>query len=384
MARNLNTSWFWQDVRESLLDRPVQTALTFTAVGIGMLALTILLALLAGLQQRARDQIAEIGADVVMITPPPGGGLLLDQPALERLRALLPRADVVGQRAFRLGGILPSGDIIVLAASPELPVLRGWQLEQGRWLDPEDATAGRVHAVISRALADRQRLAIGDVLALRETLLVIVGIHHNEDAAQVLVVPGLPAWWMTESAAQFLYDAVYVKESGGDAEALAARIQRDFEADARPGDAAWTLTTPGTLVASTRRMIQAVGLVYGSVAVLCLLLGGVALSSLMLVSIRQRMGELGLRRALGASWSDIFLMFLCEGLVTTGAAGVIGLAAGLGLLQFVGDAWELPVRLTPGVILLPLLTAVVLGLFFSWYPARTAAALPPAEALRNE
>lgn len=160
----MNGSWFWQDVRESLLARPLKTALTFISVAIGMMALSMLLAILAGLQERARAQVEEIGADVVMLANPPGADRLLNPEALKRLAQLAPGALCAGVKTFTLNEEPPMGAVKILAADAELPAVRGWSLAAGRWLDERDVIEGSPHAVISAGLATRLFLQPGDPL----------------------------------------------------------------------------------------------------------------------------------------------------------------------------------------------------------------------------
>ncbi len=380
-----NASWFGHDVRESLLARPLKTGLTFTAIAIGMLALAMLLGILAGLQARARAQVAELGADVIALAPPPGQGNLLDRAALERLRHLIPGARIAASRTFRLHDALPGESIEVIAVESDYPLIRGWTLQAGRWLDARDENEGSTFAVISSGLAERQRLVEGNIIRLRDTSLRIIGVISHMPESRIITVPTLSAWWLTEPATSMRFDQVHIKSAPGvNPDALASRLQRDYEIDRRAPGASWRIVTPSTLIAGTRAMMQTVRMVYGSVAILCLALGGVTLFSLMMVSIQQRISEIGLRMAFGASWRDVFILFLAEGMIITLAAGMVGTCAGMGLLALVSENMALPVAWTPTSIIIPVITALILGVLSTLYPAHAAASTAPAEALRAE
>lgn len=385
MAGGMNRSWFWRDVQESLLTRPLKTALTFVSVAIGMLALCMLLAILAGLQERARSQIAEIGADVIMIEHPPGPDRWLNPESLIRLEQLAPGALASGVRMYSLNEDALLGSVTVLATDAHHPAVRGWRLATGRWLDVRDLSARAPYAVISAGLAERLHLQPGDPLIVRETALQVIGIISNVREALLLLPVTAPAWWNIESQTLITYDRVYVKKPAEmEIDYVVTRLQRDFESDQRRHGAALSVVTPETLIASTRNMMRTIRMVYGSVAGLCLALGGVTLFSLMMVSIQQRVAEIGLRMAIGGSWRDIFLLFLCEGIITTCAAGAVGMLSGIGLLFLARETMALPAAWTWPVFVVPLIASMLLGLIFSWYPAHTAASLTPADALRNE
>ena len=383
MAGKVNRSWFWADVAGSLRAQPLRTVLTFTSVAIGMLALCMLLSILAGLNERARRQISDIGADVIAVASTRSGAI--DTAVLQRLRGLVPDASCAGLRRFVLNDVIESGPVQIFAVDIELPAIRGWKLAAGRWLDANDVATSAPHALISATLAEQRFLQPGDTLALRDTVVRIVGIMRDDGERFVITTRSLPAWWITEPPGAMFYDAIYVKTDGAtELASVAGRIRRDLSGEQNGTEDTWVITTPATLVASTKRMIRTVQLVYGSVAALCLVLGGVTLFSLMMVSVQQRIGEIGLRMAIGASWRDIFLMFLCEGLVTTIVAAVAGVAGGAVLLHAMGDAIELPVVFSTHVVMVPLMSAAALGLLFSWYPAHTAASITPADALRHD
>ena len=122
----------------------------------------------------------------------------------------------------------------------------------------------------------------------------------------------------------------------------------------------------------------------GSVVALALLLAGTTLMSLMINSVRSRVSEIGLRRALGASRQDIISMFLMEACLITGIAAVVAIAGTYLLLVLGRNALPVPVSTGSGTIIIPLVVAFVLSITFSYWPAKNAARITPSEALRNE
>lgn len=152
--------------------------------------------------------------------------------------------------------------------------------------------------------------------------------------------------------------------------------------DAGPAD--FTYVTPDTLLAGLRRLQATIRWSVGSIAALCLLLGGTTLMSLMLANVRDRVGEIGLRRALGARARDVAALFVLEAcLVTLAAAAAGGLVAAL-VLWPARARFPAPLVFGPGTFLVPVLASVGLGIIFSYWPARMASRISPAEALRNE
>lgn len=142
--------------------------------------------------------------------------------------------------------------------------------------------------------------------------------------------------------------------------------------------------SPESLLAGIRRMQEAVAWSAGGIAGLCLVLGGMTLMSLMLANVRERVAEIGLRRALGARPVDVAALFVLEACLTTLLAAVIGCGMATVAAQVLVARFDLPLATNFRVLATPVLASVVLGCIFSVLPARRAARLHPAEALRNE
>jgi putative ABC transport system permease protein len=125
------------------------------------------------------------------------------------------------------------------------------------------------------------------------------------------------------------------------------------------------------------------GLTIGIVAV-SLLVGGIVIMNIMFVSVTERTQEIGIRRALGARQRDIVGQFLSESVVLAAFGGIFGVLLGILAALLVDAISPLPATVRLWSILLGLVLASSVGLFFGIYPARRASRLVPVEALRHE
>ncbi len=142
--------------------------------------------------------------------------------------------------------------------------------------------------------------------------------------------------------------------------------------------------TPKSLLQGIRRWQRTIGWTAGVGGARALLLGGVTLAGMLLTGVRERIAEIGLRRALGAQPGEIAGLFVAEALGLTFAAAAAGMLAAEGVLRWLGGRFPLPVNFGATTRIFPLALAAVIALICSTGPAWWAARLPPAEALRNE
>ena len=122
----------------------------------------------------------------------------------------------------------------------------------------------------------------------------------------------------------------------------------------------------------------------GSTAGISLIVGGIGIMNIMLVSVTERTREIGIRKAVGARFSDIMWQFIIEATVLSVSGGLVGIALGLASSHTISHFLQWTTVVTPWSVVLAFAVSVVVGLFFGIYPARQAARLDPIVALRAE
>ena len=153
-------------------------------------------------------------------------------------------------------------------------------------------------------------------------------------------------------------------------------------APGKPDD--FGIRTPDAFISQFRIISAGVFLAMIVISSIGLLVGGVGVMNIMLVSVRERTREIGVRKALGAFRSDIVLQFLVEAMTLTGVGGAAGIAVGLGIAGLVHALSPIPARTPVWSIVIGWVVSVSVGLFFGIYPAYKAARLDPIESLRYE
>lgn len=393
-----------RDVWEGIRSRPGRVGLSFLAVSIGILALTFLLSVTGGLREKARLLVQELGAHVAAILPPDrpprDAGPSLTGRHADLLSGNLPGRRVSAVRRFQ---VRPDGweqTVALVATDAQLAQVRRWRVAAGRFLDPLDVAGGERHAVITRALSTRMDWNVGGTISLQGVPFTVVGILDTGGRSaegespearlqlgeETVFVPHTvyAPWTPSLTGPARALDAIFIQAAPGEPIEQLVRAGRRIlsSPDAAAAESSWV--TPETLLRGIRRLQQTIGFAVGSIAGLCLLLGGTTLMSLMLANVRDRIPEIGLRRALGARARDVSLLFVLESCAITMAAAVAGTVSAGIALRAAGAMLPIPLALHLSTFLIPVLASLGLGAIFSYAPARAAARVAPAEALRSE
>ncbi|MFZ0486069.1 MAG: ABC transporter permease [Arenicellales bacterium] len=397
----MSLSMTLRDIGDSIRSQPTRFALSFLAIGIGVISLVLLLAVLSALNSKSERLVQDLGVDVVgvlRLSPLDQNGGLSRRHA-ELLKRNFEDLTVSSIRRYTAPTLGTRQQLTVVATDDRLASVRGWSLAAGRFLDRLDVRDAQRNAVVTRALSEEWGWRVGNLIYLRDTPFTIVGIVNAGGSAldteegdprlvlgdRVVLVPKtvLPYWDQAQTPSRGAIDALFVRGTRLSAPDLLPALRRVLQQpDQRVGKLAWV--TPASLLREVNRLKKSIAVSAGTVSALCLLLGGTALMSLMVANVRDRITEIGLRRSLGATRLDIALLFALEAIAVTVAAGLFGTLLAHAVLLLTAGNWPVPVQAGPWSIAIPPLAAAVLGALFSYWPARTAASIPPSEALRNE
>jgi putative ABC transport system permease protein len=180
-----------------------------------------------------------------------------------------------------------------------------------------------------------------------------------------------------------------IKASGGEKNFNAAQdearvIMRSRRHDAPDKADSFFIGTSQSYIALWQSISGSFFAVFVMVSSISAVVGGIVIMNVMLVSVAQRTNEIGLRRAMGATKTDILRQFLAESLLQCLVGGAIGIAIGFGCALALRTLTSFPASVKTWVALLGLILSSTIGLFFGIYPAKKAAALDPVLALRTE
>lgn len=274
-----------------------------------------------------------------------------------------------------------------------------YQVSVGRFFDRSEQQRHAPVAIVGAELADELglgRFPVGATLTLGTTPVTVIGVLErvgtsifNEEYDRALVLPittvldlfGSPAreGIILEFKAHAV-DAVPVAEQEIGA---VLRTRRGLAATQGGG---FMLLKQAQLLKSIDSLVLTAGMIGAAIVGLSLLVGGVGIMNIMLVSVRERIVEIGLRKAVGARKRDIVVQFLTEAILLCICGGLLGLAIAMSLIAAV--SWLLPqiteISIPPWAVIGALGFSALTGLVFGTYPATQAASLDAIEALRRE
>ena len=153
----------------------------------------------------------------------------------------------------------------------------------------------------------------------------------------------------------------------------------------RPGaDDDFNARHPTDIAEAVKQSTETMEVLLAGIASVSLVVGGIGIMNIMLVSVTERTREIGLRLAVGARGRDVLRQFLVEAIILSLIGGAIGIGCGTFGAQTISNMFQWPTRVSSNAIALAFVCSAAIGIFFGYYPARTAARLDPIDALRYE
>ena len=389
----------WRVAVTALRANRLRSLLTMLGVVIGVAAVVVLVAIGTGAKQEVEQQVQGLGSNLVIIVP---GKLELGS-APTKSRLDLADADRVGKAIGAPQDVavtVASGETIrygnrsafatVNGTNPAVPRVFVRPMARGSYLRASDVDTRRRVVVVGSSVAEQlfqgadplgRTISIGGVRFRVIGVFASVGssLGANRDGEVHIPVTAAQRLFASERI-----DALAIKApTNGDI----ARVKQQSLAvlKARYPDQQFSAVTQDQILGTVGKILGLLTTVLAAIAAISLLVGGVGVSNIMLVSVRERTREIGLRKAVGARQRDVLLQFLLEAVLLTSIGGVLGIAIGVGGSLGLSAAIEqLPAVITWWSPVLAFSVSAAVGLFFGVVPARRAGKLDPVVALRTE
>ena len=383
---------------DALRANRLRSILTMLGVIIGVAAVVILVAIGSGAKAEVEKQVEGLGSNLILVVP--GSLEIGGAPSASRLELtdveLLGRA--VGD-ASAVATTVQSGELVRVGDKEVFTTINGTNetvvnvfdrpIARGRYISAADVDTRRRVAVLGSSSA---RKLFGDVDPIGRQV-TIAGVRFRiigtfVDVGSTFGVDRNAEIHVPVTSAQRLFgveriDALAVKAPTIDSIPAIQKRILDALAEKYPGDKV-SAVTQTQIRGTIGQILGLLTLVLAAIAAISLLVGGVGVSNIMLVSVRERTREIGLRKALGARQRDILVQFLIEAVLLTSIGGLIGIALGVGASLAASALSPLPAEISWWSPLLAFGVSAAVGIFFGVAPARRAGRLDPVVALRTE
>jgi putative ABC transport system permease protein len=390
----------------------LRSFLTLLGVIIGVATMVSVVGVISGLDAYVKDKVIRLAPDVFVVDRL---GIIqshrdfvqaLKRPRLtwadfERVQnAGLPHTAQVSTRAFRSMTVKYEdkhlANVFVVGSTPNFAAMFQLDTEAGRFFsENEDHVAANV-AVIGADTRDElfpHQDPLGHTLTLGGLPFRIIGVFSRQGKAlgfsrDTLVCIPIQVYRKNFMAAGDSLN-LQVQARGGVAgldasvDEVRALLRAARHTSFRDPDP-FGILTQDVLKDLWKQVSRAAFVLMLLVSSVSLGVGGVVIMNIMLVSVVERTGEIGIRLALGARKQDIARQFLLEAAILSLCGGVAGLLAGAGVAWAVRSLADFPARITPGIVIASLVVATLVGLAAGFLPARRAANLPVIDALRAE
>lgn len=386
----------------ALAGHRLRSILALLGVVIGVASVTVLTALGEGARRYVVNEFSELGTNLVVVFPgkvettglPIMGGTPRDL-TLDDLAALQKQVPAIRHIAPISMGEAEAvfGDrsrrATIIGTTAELLFIRHLKVHVGRFLPPGDGEhAPRVCTIGSRI----QRELFGDSNPLgriihlggeRYRVIGVIaprGMSMGMDLDEVVQIPINHGMRMFNQHGLFRI----IADVGTHEQVPAARNAMLRVIEERHGDEDVTILTEDAVLDTLDSILSVLTAALGGIAAISLVVAGVAIMNVMLVSVSERTGEIGLLKALGATRVQIVWSFLVEAALLSSTGGLIGMLVGYGTCAILSVVWpSFPIHAPPWAVAAALVVSLGVGLGFGALPARRAAAMDPVAALQK-
>jgi putative ABC transport system permease protein len=408
-------NWF-ETVRtglEAVRSHRLRSILTMLGILIGIAAVILTVGLGQGAQVQVRDQIAALGSNLLIVSPGSttsstgvrggfGSATTLTMADAAALSSAVTAPDIkavapVISSSQALANGATNWTTTVAGTTTDWPSVRARTLSSGRFFTAKEVADAASVVVLGPETVTELGLRnpVGAEVSVGGTTMTVIGVldpvgsgssSSNED--DTAVVPSTTATArLASGATRSSVSTIYIEAAS--TKALSAAYQEATAAllsmhGVTATEADFTISSQQSLLNTATSTDRTLTILLGGIAAISLLVGGIGVMNIMLVSVTERIREIGLRKALGATPRAVRRQFLVEASVLGLAGGLVGVAIG------VAGAFALPALISQPVLISPValggavVVALAIGIGFGVYPASRAARLAPIDALRSE
>jgi putative ABC transport system permease protein len=393
----------------ALMRNKMRSFLTMLGIIIGVAAVITMVALGTGAQTSIQDSIAALGSNTITISAGSVTSSGVRTGAFGSARLRVEDARAVAQHVHHLAAVTPliqrGSQVVfqeqnwatnVLGVNQDYQNIRNWSMASGRFLQEDDIRASAKICVLGSVVAEQlfpNQDPLGHTVRIGRVPVRVVGVLTAKGEASfgpsqddVVVVP-------YSTAMRRLFNTNYLRNITASAvseDAVTPAVEeitqllRERHRLGEKEEDDFTVRTQAEFAQAAAQSTMVFTMLLGGIASVSLLVGGIGIMNIMLVSVTERIREIGIRMALGARGSDILRQFLVEAMMLSLLGGVLGVTLAWILTEVGSHFMPMPLQISLGSVVLAFAFSAGVGIFFGLYPAVSASRLDPIQALRHE
>lgn len=394
---------------DGMISNKLRTLLTLLGIIIGVGAVIAMVSLGFGVKEQIKDNISRLGSNLLIVQSggrtatgariQAGSGARLtddDAKAIEKNIEGIKYVAPIVSRGYQLVVGNQNWTTNVQGSTPNIIDIRDYTVEEGRNITERDMAGKDRVCVIGKTIVDNlfpDGDPIGKTIRINLAPFKVVGVlgakgqsSGGQDQDDVVFVPLTTAMnrmmgitYVNNITIQALNENVI-----DSVQAEVENLLRTRHRIKNPDDDDFSVRNLAALMDTMMSTANTITMLLGCIAAISLLVGGIGIMNIMLVSVTERTREIGIRKALGATYNNILLQFLIESAVIGIIGGFLGVVLGIGASYAISAFAEWKTVISVPIIIISVVFSVGIGVFFGIYPARKAALLDPIEALRYE
>ena len=392
----------------SLIANKLRSLLTMLGIIIGVAAVIALVSIGNGVKQDIEDSISSLGSNLLVVMPgaPRTPGVRPSQGSMKSLKISDYEA-IAKLEGVKAASPMTNGSYVVIyqnknwttsvaGVNSNFQDVNNWTMTSGRFFSDKNVQNRERVAVVGQTVvknlfADED--PVGKEIRVKNIPFRVIGVLKSKgngtmgnDQDDTVLIPYTTSMERVEGIDYLRMVYVVAKDDEG-----IDRLQADIEnllrvrhniKDTNLDD--FNIQNMKSIMETVAQTTGTFTLFLGAVAAISLVVGGIGIMNIMLVSVTERTREIGVRKALGATYSVIVTQFLIEAVVISLMGGFIGIAFGIGASKVIGMVSGMSTIVSVPTIIMSFAFSMAIGLIFGIYPARKAAKLNPIDALHYE